>query len=97
MAVFELSGYTSSDITTYARKFFGRRYTPRLVNVNVDGGPLTPHCPKGDSCSGKNTYNGDIEVEADLETQIAIAPQASKIPCTTPPTTRPARRRSTST
>jgi kumamolisin len=79
MAVFELSGYTSSDIRTYARKFFGRNDTPPLVNINVDGGPLTPHCPQGDSCSGKNTYNGDIEVEADLETQIAIAPRASKI------------------
>jgi kumamolisin len=78
MAVFELSGYTSSDISTYAKKFFGRSYKPKLVNINVDGGPLTPLCPKDDKCSGKNTYNGDIEVEADLETQIAIAPRASK-------------------
>jgi subtilase family serine protease len=78
MAVFELSGYTASDITTYAKKFFGRSYKPQLVNINVDGGPLTPLCPKDDKCSGKNTYNGDIEVEADLETQIAIAPRATR-------------------
>ena len=79
MGVFELSGYTASDITTYARKFFGQKYTPRLVNIDVDGGPLTPQCPTGDVCHRKHDYSGDIEVEADLETQIAIAPQASKI------------------
>ncbi|HXQ62129.1 MAG TPA: S53 family peptidase [Acidimicrobiales bacterium] len=79
MAVFELSGYTSSDITTYARKFFGRKYSPRLVNMDVDGGPLTPRCPAGDVCHHKNDYGGDIEVDADLETQIAIAPRAGKI------------------
>ncbi len=79
MAVFELSGYTSSDITTYARKFFGHKYTPRLVNIDVDGGPLTPKCPTGDVCHHKSDYSGDIEVDADLETQTAIAPRASKI------------------
>jgi subtilase family serine protease len=77
MAVFELSGYTASDITTYARAFYGRTYTPHLVNIDVDGGPLTPKCPTGDVCNPKNDYSGDIEVEADLETQIAIAPRAS--------------------
>jgi kumamolisin len=78
MAVFELSGYTPSDITTYARQFFGPRYTPRLVDIDVDGGPITPQCPAGDVCH-RNDYSGDIEVEADLETQIAIAPRSSKI------------------
>ncbi|MGH9016700.1 MAG: protease pro-enzyme activation domain-containing protein, partial [Acidimicrobiales bacterium] len=79
MGVFELSGYTASDINTYVRQFFGRRAGPSLVNVDVDGGPLTPRCPAGDSCHHRNDYSGDIEVEADLETQIAVAPRASRI------------------
>jgi kumamolisin len=80
MAVFELSGYTPSDIATFARQFFGPRFRPPpLVNIDVDGGPLTPLCPPGDVCHHKNDYGGDIEVEADLETQIGIAPRARKI------------------
>jgi kumamolisin len=79
MAVFELSGYTSADITTYARRFFGRNYRPSLVNVDVDGGPITPRCPLGDVCHHRNDYGGDIEVEADVETQIAVAPRAKAI------------------
>ncbi|HEY7946598.1 MAG TPA: S53 family peptidase [Acidimicrobiales bacterium] len=79
MGVFELSGYTPGDITQYARQFFGSRSQPRLVNVNVDGGPLTPKCPPGDDCHHRNDYGGDIEVEADIETQIALAPRAKSI------------------
>jgi kumamolisin len=79
MAVFELSGYTSSDISTYAKHFFGPSYKPRLKNIEVDGGPITPVCPPGDRCFHKNDHSGDIEVEADIETQIAIAPRASHL------------------
>src|ERR1019366_7135903 len=79
MAVFELSGYTASDVTTYAKHFFGRGYKTHLVNVDVDGGPLTPHCPQGDACHHRNDFGGDIEVEADIETQIALAPRAKAI------------------
>jgi subtilase family serine protease len=42
--------------------------------VNVDGGPLAPMCPVGDSCPGFiNGFAGDIEVDADIEMQLAIA------------------------
>ena len=43
VAVFELSAYNHSDITTWARTFYGSRYHPRLVDINVDGGPLAPN------------------------------------------------------
>jgi subtilase family serine protease len=79
MAVFELSGYTASDITTFAHTFLGRHYTPRLENIDVDGGPLTPRCPEGDVCHHKNDYSGDIEVEADIETQMGLAPRSRTI------------------
>jgi kumamolisin len=79
MAVFELSGYTPSDITTYAKQFFGPSYKPKVRDINVDGGPITPVCPPGDHCFRKNDHSGDIEVEADIETQIAIAPRAKLI------------------
>jgi len=79
LAVFELSGYTSSDVTTYEHQFFGASENVPLVDINVDGGPLTPVCPKGDKCNPPNDYSGDIEVVADIETQIAIAPQIDGI------------------
>ena len=79
LAVFELSGYTSSDVTTYEHQFFGASENVPLVNTNVDGGPLTPVCPKGDKCNPPNDYSGDIEVVADIETQIAIAPSIDRV------------------
>jgi subtilase family serine protease len=76
-AVFELSAYQESDIDTWAHQFYGKRYTPPLVNINVDGGPLNPVCPVGDTCPpAYNGYAGDIEVDADIETTLAIAPAA---------------------
>ncbi len=50
LAVFELSGYTAADIQTYAQTFFGASASVPLVDVNVDGGPVTPACPSGDYC-----------------------------------------------
>ncbi|MDA8330714.1 MAG: S53 family peptidase [Candidatus Dormibacteraeota bacterium] len=79
LAVFELSAYTQSDITTWAQTFYGPGYHPRLTNIKVDGGPLgSPKlCPTGDTCV--YGYGGDIEVEADIEQQLAIAPDISRI------------------
>jgi subtilase family serine protease len=90
LAVFELSGYTSSDITTYEHQFFGKSEKVKITNVNVDGGPVTPACPTGDECGPFDSgscangcdsadFSGDIEVDADVETQIAIAPNISHI------------------
>ena len=48
--------------------------------MNVDGGPLNPQCPAGDQCPPKfNGYSGDIEVDADIEMQLAIAPDVSHL------------------
>jgi kumamolisin len=80
VAVFELSAYNESDITTWAHTFYGPRYQPRLVNINVDGGPLAPNtsqCPTGDTCF--YGYGGDIEVEADIEQDLTIAPDANAV------------------
>jgi subtilase family serine protease len=75
IGVFELSAYQHSDIATYAQQFFGAHYTAPLVDVNVDGGPLNPVCPAGDQCPPEfNGFAGDIEVDADIETQLAISP-----------------------
>jgi subtilase family serine protease len=80
LAVFELSAYLHSDITTWAQYFYGHGYTPPLVDINVDGGPLNPICPAGDTCPPEfNGYSGDIEVDADIETQLAISPDARHI------------------
>ncbi len=79
LAVFELSGYTPADITTYEHQFFGAAENVPLVDINVDGGPITPACPSGDQCNPANDFSGDVEVEADIEMQIAIAPKASRI------------------
>jgi subtilase family serine protease len=72
LAVFELSAYTQSDIVTWAQYFYGPSYTPPIVNIDVDGGPLSSFCPTGDTCYPG--YGGDIEVDADIEMQLAIAP-----------------------
>lgn len=79
-AIFELSAYQASDIGTWASTFYGPRYTPRLANVNVDGGPLATACPAGDTCPGAwQGYSGDTEVDADIETTLAIAKDANVI------------------
>jgi subtilase family serine protease len=80
VAVFELSAYNHSDISTWAHTFYGPRYSPRLVDINVDGGPLAPNtskCPAGDTCF--YGYGGDIEVEADIEQDLTIAPDISSV------------------
>ena len=80
LAVFELSAYQHSDIETWARYFYGPGFKPPLADITVDGGPLSPICPMGDQCPAQyNGYSGDIEVVADIEMQLAIAPHARQI------------------
>jgi subtilase family serine protease len=79
-AVFELSAYQASDINTWAKTFYGAGYTPKLSDVTVDGGPLAPVCPAGDSCPAQfESYAGDIEVVADIEETLAVAKDANVI------------------
>jgi subtilase family serine protease len=79
-AVFELSAYQQSDIDTWAHQFYGKRYTPPLVDITVDGGPLDPICPTGDTCPPNfEGYSGDIEVDADIEMTLAISPDARHV------------------
>ena len=74
-AVFELSAYLPSDISTWTSYYYGPHFTAPLENVNVDGGPLNPQCPAGDTCPASDQgYAGDIEVDADVEQQLSIAP-----------------------
>jgi kumamolisin len=80
LALFELSAYRKSDIRTWAHTFYQPGYTPPVENVSVDGGPLHPVCPSGDTCPPRyQGYAGDIEVDADIETQLTIAPDARHI------------------
>ncbi len=79
-AVFELSAYQRPDIGTWARTFYGPHYTPKLTDIAVDGGPLAPVCPASDTCPAAwQGYAGDIEVDADIETTLAVARDASVI------------------
>jgi subtilase family serine protease len=80
VAVFELTAYNHSDIATWAQTFYGSHYQPRLVDINVDGGPLAPNtsqCPAGDTCF--YGYGGDIEAQADIEQDLAIAPDTDSV------------------
>jgi len=79
-AVFELSAYNHQDISTWTQTFYGRRFRPQLRDINVDGGPLAPNtsqCPTGDTCF--YGYGGDVEVEADIEQELTIAPDANSL------------------
>ncbi|MBJ6751007.1 S53 family peptidase [Geomonas anaerohicana] len=64
LALFQLDGYTPSDIAAYA-SYYGVRAVP-LQNVLVDGFSGTPGSGAG-------------EVTLDIELQMALAPGASKI------------------
>jgi subtilase family serine protease len=76
-AVYELSAYQQSDVDTWAHTFYGPQYTPRLTDINVDGGTLAPVCPAGDICpSNLQGYLGDVEVNADIEMTLSVASDA---------------------
>ncbi len=80
LAVFELSAYLKSDISTWGKTIFGPGFRVKLHNENVDGGSLTPMCPAGDTCPDElQAYAGDVEVDADIEQQLTAAPDAPKI------------------
>jgi subtilase family serine protease len=80
LAVFEEAAYQKSDIAHWAHTFYGPRFHPPLVNIDVDGGPVHPACPAGDTCPRKyNGYYGDVETDADIEEQLTIAPDAQHI------------------
>jgi subtilase family serine protease len=79
-AVYELSAYQKSDIGHWAQQFYGTGFTPPLSNILVDGGPLHPVCPTGDTCPiTSNKFAGDIEVDADIETELSVAPDVSHL------------------
>jgi subtilase family serine protease len=79
-AVYELSAYQKSDIDHWAQQFYGASAKPPLSNVIVDGGPLHPVCPPGDSCPLRfNKYAGDVEVDADIEMELDVAPDVSHL------------------
>jgi subtilase family serine protease len=80
VALFEATAFQTSDPVTWAREFYGPGYTPDLQTVNVDGGPLNPQCPSGDSCpAAYNGYAADVEADLDIERVLAVAPDAAKI------------------
>ncbi len=72
--LFELSAFKRSDIDTWASHFYGSAYQADYTSVYVDGGPLSKTCPKHDKCEAD--YSGDIEVDADIEQEMAVAPDA---------------------
>ena len=79
LGLFELSAYRRSDVATGAQPFCGPGSRPKVGDVDGDGGPLHPRCPAADSClPQKQNYSGDVEVDADIETQLAIAPEAAR-------------------
>src|SRR5215831_14795751 len=80
LAVIEYSAYQQSDVQTWAHTFYGPRYNAPLQDIPIDDGPLAAQCPPGDTCPPEfNFYAGDIEVDADIETQLAIAPAVRQI------------------
>jgi subtilase family serine protease len=78
-AVVEFSAYRESDIPVWWRTFYGSRPMPRIDNINVDGGPTHPVCPAGDTCPPDLMYNGDVEVDLDIEMQFSIAPAVQSL------------------
>ena len=80
IGLFELSAYQHSDIDTWAKTFYGPGYTAPLVDVNVDGGPLTRPARRATTARRRpKAYAGDIEVDADIEMQLAIAPDVRNL------------------
>jgi len=80
VALYQASAYQPSDVTTWAQQFYGPGYTPALQNVLVDGGPLNPQCPAGDSCPPSiNGYEADVESILDIERVLTAAPAAKVV------------------
>jgi subtilase family serine protease len=80
VALMEQSGYEASSVTAWAQEFYGPGYTPDLQTVNVDGGPLDPQCPSGDTCPASiNGYAEDVEADLDAERELTVAPDIAKV------------------
>jgi len=80
LGLVEYSAYQQSDIQTWAHQFYGSHYSAPLRDIAVDGGPLAAQCPPGDTCPAQyNFYAGDIEVDADIEMQLALAPAVHQV------------------
>lgn len=91
LALFELTGYTSSDIAVYEHRFFGPSENVSLVDINVDGGPVNPACPTGDFCGPVNPNDpthcppplfacDSADYSGDIEAEIDIETQISIAP-----------------
>ncbi len=68
LGLFELDGYTASDVTAYEKYFWPSTSLPKVTLQNV----------LVDSATG-SAGNGAGEVTLDIELMIALAPNASKI------------------
>jgi hypothetical protein len=66
LAVFEMDGWTPSDITTWENQYSASSVTPTLKSV--DGGDGTPQ-----------TFGGASETELDIEMELTLCPDASAI------------------
>jgi kumamolisin len=79
-AVFELAAYQQSDVAYWGHFVYGPNYSAPLQNVYIDGGPLNPACPAGDPCPPPDAaYNGDVEVDADIQMELTVAPDLGKL------------------
>ena len=81
IGLFELSAYQQSDIATWAHQFFGPSFTPPLVGRERRRWPAEPGSARSaDQCPPNfNGFAGDIEVDADIEIQLAIAPAVKNL------------------
>lgn len=78
LALFELDGYTTANITMYTNQF-AIANPPPLQLVPVDGATGTPS-PAAECAKANTTYNcGEDEVELDIELMMAAAPGVTKI------------------
>ena len=74
VALFELDGYATSDITPY-RTQFSIATAPTLTNVLVDGASGVPSvAPTGQTASG-----GQMEVTLDIDMVLAVSPAVTTI------------------
>lgn len=78
LAVIEESGYTASDFSTWWQQFYPTDTMPAVTEEDVDGGPLNPQCPSGDSCNDFG-YLFDLQVDADVEMLLGTSPAAAGV------------------
>ena len=75
LGLFELSAYQPSDIATWAHRFYGPGYPPPLSERQRGRRPVAPGVPARRHLPARlQRYAGDIEVDADIETTLPVAP-----------------------